>query len=326
MNKPVYVLDIIGAIGDSLCSEPVARYAIKNLCDADVRILTNHPQIFKHLGKPMGLHLEDIGMKGKNFIHLFNRHEMLTEDGIKLHRIVEHSPPLLVHAVDFISMLMIRRSLPDDDKKIYIEFEDRSNKLKDLCGGNIDNIIALHVGSAASDNIRRFPERYCNALVDELVSLGLKVVIFGKNSREGSCIKVHNTKVIDLVDKLEWDDLVTLISKAKLLITNDSAPVHIAGMFDNWLIVLPTIRHPDRLIHLRNGHRYYKCLALFQKMVFDDLIEVPVDKFLGSCMWGSVEPRREEFLALPRTVANYAVTCMSTDKLIGGINGFNPRL
>ncbi len=327
MSKTIYLMDVIGAFGDSLCSEPVVRYAIRNLKDADVRIMTNHPQIFRHFNKPMGVSHEELGLTGVPFVHLFNRFEMIMEGGQRgTHRIIEHAPPLLVESINFISMLMLRRTLPDADKKISVPFEDTTEKLEKMIGGRLENLTLLHVGSAAAEKIRLFPENYCDDLVTLLEKDGPIALIGKTNEHGGGWVKPRNSWAIDLVDKLTWDDFLTVISKAKLLITNDSAPVHAASMFDNWLIVLPTIRHPDRLIHPRKGHRYYKALALYQKLVLDDATDIPVDKFLTHCNWGDQENFREEYLAAPAVVAEYAKVCKVTDFKIGGINSFMGEL
>jgi ADP-heptose:LPS heptosyltransferase len=63
-----------------------------------------------------------------------------------------------------------------------------------------------------------------------------------------------------------------LISKAKTLITNDSAPVHIAGAFDNNIVLIPTCKHPDYILPFREGRKEYKSVALYKKIMDEDAI------------------------------------------------------
>ena len=58
---------------------------------------------------------------------------------------------------------------------------------------------------------------------------------------------------------------------SKCLVTNDSSPLHIAGAFDNWIVVIPTCKHPDHILPYRNGTQYYKTKALYKKLLLDDL-------------------------------------------------------
>lgn len=293
--SPIYILDVIGAVGDSVCSEPVVRYAIRNLHGKDVRILTNHPKIFQHLERPMISNLDGVPLE--NRIHLFNRPEMYVDGKFQLHPLTEYAPPLLVHAVDFISMIMLRRTLPDEDKKIKLTFVDQTEKLEEKMGISLSDLVLLHGGTGATDQIRNFPELYNRRLQEGLSRAGFKVALIGKASDRGPYPLCSYYPTRNLVDQLNWDELLTVISRSKLLITNDSAPVHIASVFDNWMIVIPTIRHPDRLIHPRHGNRYYKAHALFKSMILDDSLEVPVNQFLYHYVnWSDAEKRREEHL------------------------------
>jgi ADP-heptose:LPS heptosyltransferase len=64
---------------------------------------------------------------------------------------------------------------------------------------------------------------------------------------------------------------MSLISLSKVLVTNDSSPLHIAGAFDNWIVVMPTCKHPDHILPFRNSSQYYKTSAMYKKLLLDDL-------------------------------------------------------
>jgi ADP-heptose:LPS heptosyltransferase len=61
--------------------------------------------------------------------------------------------------------------------------------------------------------------------------------------------------------------LINLISKTPLLISNDSAPIYIAGAFDNNILLIPTAKHPDLLMPYRKGQQYYKAAAVVKKLI-----------------------------------------------------------
>ena len=46
----------------------------------------------------------------------------------------------------------------------------------------------------------------------------------------------------------------------------------IAGTFDNWIILIPTCKHPDHLLPYRNGSKSYKTRALYKKLALDDMM------------------------------------------------------
>ena len=66
-------------------------------------------------------------------------------------------------------------------------------------------------------------------------------------------------------------ELISLISLSKVLLTNDSLPLHIGGAFDNWIVTIPTCKHPDHILPFRNGTQYYKTKSLYKKLLLDDL-------------------------------------------------------
>jgi ADP-heptose:LPS heptosyltransferase len=76
---------------------------------------------------------------------------------------------------------------------------------------------------------------------------------------------------IDFRDSTTLGELIALISKAPVLLTNDSSPLHIAGAFDNWVMVVPTAKHPDHILPFRNGTQYYKTKSLCKKVLMQDL-------------------------------------------------------
>lgn len=292
--KPIVLLDVIGAIGDSLCSEPSVRYIKKNMSEThDLRILTNHPQIFKHLELPMALTLPELGIWDDNYIHIFNRHEMMIDGKIELHPIIQWAPPLLTHPIDFISMLMCRRTLLDEDKRIQIEFVDTTDRLNNYLRTDIEDLILIHDRSAAKDStIRNLPNDYKNELVSRLNKEGHSVLVFGGDDQFDLFEPMHTPKYYKYI---LWDDICTLVSKAKLLITNDSAPVHMVSMFNTPVILLPTIRHPDRLLHVRFGSRHHNSVSLYKKLVLEDK-NIPCDKYLSQCNWSDQEDHLEDYL------------------------------
>jgi ADP-heptose:LPS heptosyltransferase len=101
----------------------------------------------------------------------------------------------------------------------------------------------------------------------------LTVVLIGKTiSEEQGYLPIECPEDgIDLRDLTTLGELMSLISLSKVTLSNDSSPIHIAGAFDNWIVVIPTAKHPDHILPFRNGSQYYKTKSLCKKLLLDDL-------------------------------------------------------
>ncbi len=53
--------------------------------------------------------------------------------------------------------------------------------------------------------------------------------------------------------KLSIMESVALLQTANVLLTNDSAPLHMAASGDAWIGFVATCKHPDMITHWRNG-------------------------------------------------------------------------
>lgn len=250
-----------GGLGDEICSEPVVRYAIKNLYpNDDVRICTRYPEVFKHLKKPMGKNGEELKISAEEkFLHLSASPYKIIEGQYQVHPFASIAEPLFVPTVDFHSMFMIHRILPHKDKRIYLEVTPEAEQ--SVNSKTPDNFVAFHIGS--SSEAKLVYQSYSQDIANGLIARGHKVVAFGNTP-----VKLEG--VIDLTNSLTIEESFALIKKAWLTVTNDSAPVHIAASFDNYLLMIPSIKHPDRLIHARHGVQYWKAAAPYKKLAIRD--------------------------------------------------------
>ena len=130
--------------------------------------------------------------------------------------------------------------------------------------------IVVHPGKWWSS--KTLPQEWWQAVVDRL-SEKLTVVLIGKtiDEKQGFVPIECPDGGYDLRDMTSLGELFSLISLSKVLLTNDSSPLHIAGAFDNWIVTIPTCKHPDHILPFRNGTQYYKTKALYKKLLLDDL-------------------------------------------------------
>lgn len=269
--KQHIVIDVQGGLGDQVCAEPAIRFLKAHVYpDADVSILTHFPRLFKHLDMPVYQHGTFVPEADTPY------HCRLTLPGPNqiMWSIVSN---LLCHTVDYVSMALLRRTLPIKDKciKLDVSLDDLSNVVDVVGIRNLNELVLVHPGRHWVS--KTFPVEWWQQVIDDLLDHGIQVCLIGKHedTRGTVDVRVHDG-IIDTRDLLDLGSLIALIAQAKVLISNDSAPIHIAGAFDNYIILIPTCKHPDHLLPFRNGgNQYYKARALYKKLTVSDVNTQP---------------------------------------------------
>lgn len=184
---------------------------------------------------------------------------------------------LLCHTADYCAMALLRRTLPNKDKSFILSVKDEwLTDVKKLCGENLENLVVVHAGKHWES--KTFPVQWWQDVVDGLQKAGMKVCLVGKNDLTRGVLPVKARKgMIDVRDLLSLEELIALLSKAKILLSNDSAPVHLAGAFDNHIVLIPSCKHPDHIIPYRNGTTAYKSVSLYKRLVLDDTPSAPTE-------------------------------------------------
>lgn len=108
--------------------------------------------------------------------------------------------------------------------------EVKSNVELALRENNIDiNYVVIAPGSVW--NTKKWGKEKYTELVNQIESKGFKCVVIGSNNDSEDCNYVaENTKALNLAGKTTIQELIYLISRASLVISNDSAPVHFANL------------------------------------------------------------------------------------------------
>ena len=258
------VISISAGMGDQLCSEPVIRYTQKIYPDANIIAVTHFPRLFEHLDIPV-LKYNDWKGSQEAVLVLYT----CPDDEKSEH----HLSHVLFHPTDFAAMSMIKRTIPNIDKtiKLKVDIEDVSSVIDMTKDKPKDKpLIVVHPGRWWPS--KTFPVEWWQEVVDKL-SEKLCVGLIGKtiDEKQGYVAIDCPKDGIDFRDLTTLGEMIALISLAKVTLTNDSSPVHIAGAFDNWLVAIPTCKHPDHMIPFRNGTQYYKTKVLYKKLLLDDL-------------------------------------------------------
>jgi hypothetical protein len=278
-NLPKRAIIAIGArLGDMVCAEPVVRHlATKKLKNYKVDIVSAEPRLYEHL-------TDDV-----HTITHFKKYRRHTDTPYQIfnvmvpnnHPIRQFATPDTMHTTDFMSLQCMKCLLPEHEKQIKLKVTVQGfGEILDILGNHdITQIIAIHPGRGWPN--KTFPAEYWETIIKELIKENLPVAIIGKEiNKEFGTVKLNiPNKTIDLRELLSIDGLIALLSKAKMLISNDSSPIHIAGAFNNYILMLATSRHPDHTLPWRNGSRYHKARALYKKRMWADKTRNPLSLY-----------------------------------------------
>ena len=291
-----------GGLGDVICSEPTARHLLNTMYkDTNFVIETWFPRVFSHLP-----------------CRVFKVGQFQPERDIPYYVINSMTPPEhiswqfmsvnLMHTIDFSSLISCRKILPDNEKniKLVVSLEDIKEITEIIGITSLIDFVLIHPGKGWPS--KTFPNNFWSDIIDGLVKANKKVILIGKyvSGEQGvTDIKFDHENVLDLRNLTSLGGLIGLISQAKILISNDSAPIHIAGAFDNDIILIPTCKHPDWCLPYRNGNKYYKSQALYKKALWDTYDSAPTN--INGEAIDRVNGNYEDYLPDPQTVIDVVI-------------------
>lgn len=235
-----------GGLGDQVCAEPVMRWALKNIKGVEFYLETPYPEIFSHLDF---LKVYSPGEVNKESFLVF---ETIRDSSNLLWEFFSHS---ITHCVDFISLCMFRCQIPNKDKAIEISFNPKKIffDVKSFLNKS-ERFVFIHPGKHWPS--KTFPKKWYSDFTKELVDRKLTPVFIGKKVDENvGYVDFDFSKedCVDLRDKLNISELIYLLQSCKAVFTNDSSPLHIAASGKAFIGFVATCKHPDYLIHWRDG-------------------------------------------------------------------------
>lgn len=115
-----------------------------------------------------------------------------------------------------------------------LEEEHAVDRLLAAAGiGKDDRIAIVHPGSGANVTLRRWPEDRFARLADYLVDSGFRVILTGTRGEapivERTAGQMQRT-ALNAVGRLSLGDLLALLRRSALVVSNDTGPTHLAAM------------------------------------------------------------------------------------------------
>lgn len=302
VNKNL-LLHVWGGLGDQVCAEPTLRFAFKSFKDCDISLSSDFPDLFSHL--PF-----------KNTFNISKKEIPKWDDYMVFHMImppphlnwefISHS---LINCVDYPAINAFRMQLPVADRELYL-----TGKCPENISINFDDSVFIHAGKHWQS--KTFPKKWWDEVIDEILFSGLKPVLIGADSEGGKrgTVDVNPLKCCDLRNELSIQETTWLLQRAKVLLTNDSSPLHLAASTDPeqkeitghcWIGYIATCKHPDFITHFRKGQWQYREVNHGSGGVWDYLNYCPNQD--EEVMIHKVEPTLlESWLPDPKKYAGWA--------------------
>jgi hypothetical protein len=264
----------LGGMGDCIAAEPTIRYMRETLYpDADIYLLTKKYFFFlyHHIKGITFLTEGEFVPEEIDAVCEFNTHPTIHDQNNEYATsFSSYCPHKMTNSIDWVSLVCINRQLNRKDKTIKLTYsdEDLEGVLK-LCE-TPEDLILVHAGRGWET--KTFPVSWWQEIINDLDDAGLKVGLIGKevNDEHGYVPVVCPPHGVDFRDKTTLPEMVALIDQAPVLISNDSAPIFIAGAFENYLIVIPSCKEGDLIIPFRHCEQSYKVASLGKKTITDD--------------------------------------------------------
>lgn len=260
-------LRLSAGLGDQVESEPVARFVRKIYPDADIHLTTHHPEAFSHL--------EEYGIKVYSYETWKGIDDalLIMDSNPEPSMAVNALTQVLFHPTDFSSINMIRRTLPLDEKQIKLPLDLHAiESVLELMKDRSKDKRTIVVSPGKWWPSKTFPKVWWQEVVDRL-SERLCVVLIGKTlSDEQGYVDIECPKDgYDFRDYTSLEQNIALISLSKCTLSNCSSPIHLAGAFDNWIVLIPTSKHPDHVLPWREGTQRWRTKVLYKRLLVDDL-------------------------------------------------------
>lgn len=239
-----------GGIGDQICAEPTLRYALKMFKDCDISLASELPELFRHLEFKKVFDTKEVH---PNYSKFFTFDTITPPDESNL--VWCFMSHMMINCVDFPSQCAFRLQLPVQEKDIRISprFLKTSPHWRMVNRARQHGIL-IHPGKHWQS--KTFPASFWNGVIREIIKAGVIPVVIGANAVSAGdntgTVDVDATDCMDLRDLLTVEESAWLCMNAKVLLTNDSSPLHMAAAGRAWIGYIATCKHPDMITHWRN--------------------------------------------------------------------------
>lgn len=263
-----------GGIGDVVDLEPVVRYVADVAYKGDnIFVATSLPRLYEHLSDRVVLALPGASSPISPML-TFNAFPKVEDTAAK------HLSHTMNHVTDYSSLSFLRRTLTADERQIQLmPKQEEIDKLREIYD-RLEDLVLVHAGAFWPS--KTFPPEWWSEVITNLVQSGLPVGLIGCTiSKEQGTVDIEIDGTIDFRNKTTIGEMVSLISKCRVVVSNDSSPGHIAGAFDCGIVLIPTCKHPEHIAPCRNRSQFWRQRWLYKKPMWECYDGRPTN-FMGS--------------------------------------------
>lgn len=234
-----------GGIGDQICAEPTLRFALDTFKGANVSLVSEIPEFFKHLPFKEVLTPAEARERASEFF----RFETIQPPASLVWEFMSH---MIVNCIDFASLCAFRCQIPNRYKPVQLKpveyaFERPRGFLSELFGSRY---VVVHAGKHWPS--KTFPKDWWDGVLSALMNESIVPVLIGDNCDDNrGTVNVDTAGCLDLRGRLSLMESVALLQLSPVLITNDSSPLHMAASGNAWIGYIATVKHPDYITHWR---------------------------------------------------------------------------
>jgi len=241
-----FLINTWGGLGDQICAEPAIRWALKAFNKTDISLASRTPSLFSHLKfKDVFDTREPTAVPNWNDYLVF---QTIVPPDFLTWQFTSH---MLTHAVDFVSLCMWRAQLPVADKEIQLPDFELTDQVKSALADK-QNTIVFHPGRHWPS--KTFPKLFWDSQIKAFQRKGFRVALIGAHVDENvGYVDVDSTDCIDLRDKLEIPEFVSILKNCAYVFSNDSSPIHAAAAGNAFIGFVASVKHPDYIKHWRKG-------------------------------------------------------------------------
>lgn len=292
-----------GGLGDQVCAEPTLRYALKTFKDCKISLHSEHPKLFAHL--PFA-EVFDAKKDAIDFEDYFVFETITPPDDSNL--VWQFFSHMLTNCVDFPSLCAFRMQLPVADKEIILKPEQPVDGLIQY-----KDSVLVHAGRHWPS--KTFPKNWWDRVLAGLIKAGITPVLIGADTDDNrGTVDVEIEGCFDLRNKTSVSELAWLCQHTKVLLTNDSSPMHLAASHNPddidsgnaWIGYIATCKHPDYITHWRAGTWQWREENLGLGGMWDVVSNCPNQK--GEVLVDKVESKLlESWLPSPESVVQWTL-------------------
>ncbi len=293
-----------GGIGDQICAEPTLRWALKSFKGCDISLASERPELFRHLSFK---NVYDLSKVQPHWERYFPFDTIRPPTDIQW-QFMSH---MLINCVDYPALCAFRCQLPVADREIkLVPTEADFEEIGEHLGAGFSAVkeefpVAIHAGRHWQS--KTFPADWWNDVLAQLIADECMPILIGGDTDDNrGTVDVDTLGCIDLRGKLTLMQSVALLQRVEVLLTNDSAPLHMAASGDAWIGYVATCKHPDYISHWRRGEWCWR-MRNFGKGGIWDVIDYCPNKENEVSAENVGEENLRAWLPDPRDFANWAI-------------------